>query len=404
LYAGVYTRDLFWCCHEAKQHLPQLQQQLSWGPALQPLQQQQLQELQQYWQQQLDSVLQHYIDLQATLMQLQDQQHQSQHMLQGNTAATEGAQQRLQQLVQGGWQLADSLLPKLEALFLKVMLVEEPGWLTHHLGHPIPASVHPNSTSGSGDDSSFVAASSGGSSAAAATGGSPATDSLRSVSQLQQLQQQEAPVQSPWLFAGKALQALQGLLTPAASAAAAAGAIKPSFTAAPGNAACTAVTGTYATHVQQLIGAVPPAVKVPVVGQVTAFDWHEQAGAAAAAVRDIILQQSSPVATARSLKPQQTPAAGATGAAVADYELLGSWLQPVVLRGAAAAWPCVSQPWCLDWLGQQQNFMGKVRVAPSLQFPFVEPQLLDVLLKLRGESCWVALPLWPGVVGQLDVV
>jgi hypothetical protein len=44
----------------------------------------------------------------------------------------------------------------------------------------------------------------------------------------------------------------------------------------------------------------------------------------------------------------------------------------------------VTEAWGLGWLAQQQGFTGKVRVAPSLQFPFVEPQLLDILLKLRG--------------------
>jgi hypothetical protein len=58
----------------------------------------------------------------------------------------------------------------------------------------------------------------------------------------------------------------------------------------------------------------------------------------------------------------------------------------VVLRGAAADWPAVSQPWGLAWLQQQQHLSGRVRVAPSLQFPFVQPSLLEVLLQLRGES------------------
>jgi hypothetical protein len=58
--------------------------------------------------------------------------------------------------------------------------------------------------------------------------------------------------------------------------------------------------------------------------------------------------------------------------------------QPVVLRGAAASWPCVADGWDLAWLQEQQGMQGKVRVAPSLQFPFVEPQLLEILLRLQG--------------------
>jgi hypothetical protein len=76
--------------------------------------------------------------------------------------------------------------------------------------------------------------------------------------------------------------------------------------------------------------------------------------------------------------------------AAAAYEVLECWPQPVLLRGAAATWPCCAAGaqeggWDLQWLAGQQGLQGKVRVAPSLQFPFVEPQLLEILLKLRGK-------------------
>ena len=34
----------------------------------------------------------------------------------------------------------------------------------------------------------------------------------------------------------------------------------------------------------------------------------------------------------------------------------------------------------------EEGFRGKVRVAPSLVFPFCEPRLLELLVELRGEQ------------------
>eukprot|EP00775_Hariotina_reticulata_P011527 gene11526-11670_t len=91
--------------------------------------------------------------------------------------------------------------------------------------------------------------------------------------------------------------------------------------------------------------------------------------------------------TALSAAPAAASPAGQMGQAVSScQELWGCLPQPVILRGAAADWPIVEEPLGLSWLSQQQDFKGKVRVAPSLQFPFVQPQLLEVLLQLTGPA------------------
>jgi hypothetical protein len=268
-------------------------------------------------------------------------------------AALEGRLQQLQELVASSWELVDVLLPKLDTLFLKAMLYEEPGWLTKHTAIPIPAASpaeqqrsKPNSSSNSSDG--------GG-------GGGGAMQAIRQ-------QQQQGGVggqQYPLLFAGKALKALQGLLSPtAATAAAAAGG-----------------------RVGQVLGALPPAVQVPVVGCVQESCWQRQQGRAAgvAAVRQILCFNHT-ITTSSSSNSSGSSSRGTwQGPAAAGCELLGCWPQPVVLRGAAASWPCVAHGsgWDLEWLAQQ-GLQGRVRVAPSLQFPFVEPQLLDILIKLRG--------------------
>jgi hypothetical protein len=78
--------------------------------------------------------------------------------------------------------------------------------------------------------------------------------------------------------------------------------------------------------------------------------------------------------------------ANAQAAAAERLLLLNAKQQPLVLRGLAADWPAVSQQgWGLGWLAQQ-GFRGKVRLAPSLQFPFVEPQLVQYLDRIAGEA------------------
>lgn len=70
------------------------------------------------------------------------------------------------------------------------------------------------------------------------------------------------------------------------------------------------------------------------------------------------------------------------------YEAAGGPLplqHPVVLRGAAAAWPA-ARHWSPDALCARPGFGGLVRVAPSLQFPFVEPALAELLFQARGEG------------------
>jgi hypothetical protein len=59
-------------------------------------------------------------------------------------------------------------------------------------------------------------------------------------------------------------------------------------------------------------------------------------------------------------------------------------MSPLVLAAAAADWPAV-QNWSLGALAEE-GFRGKVRVAPSLVFPFCEPRLLELLVELRGEG------------------
>jgi hypothetical protein len=116
----VYTRDLYWCCHLAQQHYPQLQQQLAWGAPQQAQQQRQ----QQRWAEQLDQALQMYVDLQASLQQwqqaggsVQPGQQQAQHH--GRSPTSSSRQQQLelelhmQQTAVQAWQLVDALLPQL---------------------------------------------------------------------------------------------------------------------------------------------------------------------------------------------------------------------------------------------------------------------------------------------------
>jgi hypothetical protein len=85
--------------------------------------------------------------------------------------------------------------------------------------------------------------------------------------------------------------------------------------------------------------------------------------------------------------PRTSSAAGWAQTMTGWQELRGCLPQPVLLRGAAVDWPMVQEPLGLSWLSQQQNVRGKVRVAPSLQFPFVEPQLVELLSQLKGELC-----------------
>jgi hypothetical protein len=58
---------------------------------------------------------------------------------------------------------------------------------------------------------------------------------------------------------------------------------------------------------------------------------------------------------------------------------------PVVLRGVASGWPALGL-WSPDWLGARPGFEGRVRVAPSLQFPFCEPRLAELLEQARGAT------------------
>jgi hypothetical protein len=69
-----------------------------------------------------------------------------------------------------------------------------------------------------------------------------------------------------------------------------------------------------------------------------------------------------------------------SGSTELQRQLLGSIARcggPVVLRGAAAGWPALRR-WDLGHLAAQ-DFRGRVKAAPSLHFPFCEPQLLRYL-------------------------
>mmetsp|Transcript_3293 Transcript_3293/g.9462 ORF Transcript_3293/g.9462 Transcript_3293/m.9462 type:complete len:527 (+) Transcript_3293:633-2213(+) len=65
--------------------------------------------------------------------------------------------------------------------------------------------------------------------------------------------------------------------------------------------------------------------------------------------------------------------------------------EPVLLCGAAAHWPAVTR-WSLRYLAAKLGFEGLVRVAPTHEFPFCEPALLQVLVDLLGEAAAPSLP------------
>jgi hypothetical protein len=67
----------------------------------------------------------------------------------------------------------------------------------------------------------------------------------------------------------------------------------------------------------------------------------------------------------------------------AAWQLASS--RPVVVRGAAAGWEA-TQRRSVPWL-EQQGFEGRVMVAPSLQFPFCEPGLAEMLVQAKGADC-----------------
>jgi hypothetical protein len=101
-----------------------------------------------------------------------------------------------------------------------------------------------------------------------------------------------------------------------------------------------------------------------ITGPVESYSWHsaDERAASCALIRQWSLPVDSPMT------------------AEAARQLLGS--RPVVLRGAAAGWPAVRE-WSVRWLAGQ-GFGGKVKVAPSLQFPFCEPSLLELLVQAKG--------------------
>jgi hypothetical protein len=341
--AGVYTRDLYWCCHFSSQQLPQLQQQL-------------------------EQALELCVQLQDAAVpqqQRQQQQQVQQHSVQ---------KQQQRQLLDASWQLTDALLPRIEALFLKQMLTEEPGWLTKHIAGPIPNSTPLTNSSSSSSSGS----------------GMPA---------VQQSKQEEQQQQSGWTALH---DQMQGLLAAVAGTTAGRTAAGPRAGRAHGNSpASTAAESTAAAAAadpEMLLGASPPPVQLPVWGCVTEHTWADQADRATAcnAISAVLLQQnrqrSSNGISVANASQAHAPLVVETGsantqAAVAAERLLllHAEQQPLVLRGLAADWPAVSQQgWGLGWLAQQ-GFSGRVCLAPSLQFPFVEPQLVQYLDHIAGK-------------------
>ncbi|KAF8066381.1 hif1an [Scenedesmus sp. PABB004] len=280
---------------------------------------------------QLDAALELYVALQAA----RQQQGAAAHA--GAAGPRGAAGDELAALLARAWTVADALQPRLETFFLKAMLAEEPGWLTKHTGHPIP----------------------GGSGGGAAEQAAPAAwDALR-----------------------RGMQRLLGAAAPA-------------------------------REPRQLLGAAPPPALLAVWGAAAECDWAEPAErrAACAAMRTVLAGPGAGAGGSPSAQLFEAagmgPAAERAAATAADpllREELGTLLsalraapheQPLVLRGVAAAWPAAARDggWGLGWLAAQPGFVGRVRVAPSLQFPFVQPQLVELLARIAGGPA--AAPSW----------
>jgi hypothetical protein len=350
----VYTRDLYWCCHYSSQQLPKLQQQL-------------------------EQTLELYVQLQNAAADPQQQQRMGQ---QSKHAWVRDAQELYheQRQLDAAWQLIDALLPRVEALFLKQMLTEDAGWLTKHVAGHIP-------------------------------GASTSTRSSSSSAAMVQQQVAETLEQQQQQWGWTELQhQMQGLFAAVTGATASRDAVRTSTGTMQAAAAAAAAVTQSAEDPRMLLGAAPPTVQLPMWGSVKEHNWNDQADRAAAcsSISAVLLQQthtrynknnnsnSSSRGSSRgsssgvAAQPPAVTAAGssvdAQAAAAERLLLLNAEQQPLVLRGVAADWPAVSQQgWGLGWLSQQ-GFRGKVRLARSLQFPFVEPQLVQYLDQIAGEA------------------
>ena len=114
-------------------------------------------------------------------------------------------------------------------------------------------------------------------------------------------------------------------------------------------------------------GAPPPLHNISCCRQLTEFDCRAAAGRADAAAHFAML--------------------------AADPLLLAS-APPVVLRGGCAAWPAAGggggDGWSADTLVAAAGFArGRVRLAPSPAFPFVQPRIAAAVAEICGEA---ALP------------
>jgi hypothetical protein len=111
------------------------------------------------------------------------------------------------------------------------------------------------------------------------------------------------------------------------------------------------------------------------VCQARRYDWYDDTDRTAAATTIWRCLLAAPGG-------RVTPHPEVTGAARSAANAAAA-CGPVLLRGVAAGWRAVDA-WQLGYL-QRTGFSGKVRVAPSLQFPFCEPQLAQILVQLKGE-------------------
>ena len=343
---AAYTRDLFWCARLAAAAAPRLEAELS-------------------------EALRLYVALSTaapapSAVSEAGEAGSSSGSGGGDSSSSSGStageggqelQQRRRQQLEEAWRVAEALAARLEAELLRAMLRPEPGWLTHH--HP-PAGEADGSGSGNGRGAS------------AAANGLLAMLGLRPQRRAQ----------------------------PVAAAAAEAGAAAPLL----------------------------PPVRVPVVAAVPSFEWHDPAQrAAAAAVVMRCLRGDDDDGDGDSgsgcsssgaqhmwrldgwAAPGDPPpwyedddddgsSISSSGVRPANGSLSPSPLpppdprrlprhHPVVLRGAAASWPALRE-WAPEALAALPGLGEtlRARLAPSLQFPFVEPALAAALRRARGPA------------------
>jgi hypothetical protein len=109
-----------------------------------------------------------------------------------------------------------------------------------------------------------------------------------------------------------------------------------------------------------LVAATPRQHIIPVTGRVTEFNWGNP-NERVAVVAHLRTLAASPVAMARA--------------------------PPIVVRGGAAVWPAV-RSWTVDELVLRAGrCMGQVRVAPGPVFPFTQPKYAQAVKALGCAAC-----------------